>query len=88
MKKILYFTAGWCTHCKTLKPLINQAKLQGVLVEEFNVDLAQAAGLTQKYSVRSLPTLVLLEGDREVKRQVGTFPQNNVDTIVNWYNNA
>jgi len=35
------------------------------------VDIDENGALAQQYGVRGVPTLVMVEGDKEVKRQVG-----------------
>lgn len=82
-KGILYFSAPWCGPCKVMSPLIEQMGKQGKInVKKVNVDYD--AQLPQKYSVKSVPTLILtdLQGN-EIKRKVGNLSEQQ---ILEFYN--
>ena len=81
MKRILYFSAPWCGPCKTLSPIMDQLQAEGINIEKINVD--NRSDLSQMYSVRNVPTLILVDGVKELKRLTGV---NSKDTIKNWYN--
>lgn len=68
MRKYLYFSANWCQPCKQLGPIMESVSKQ-VPVEKIDVDANPK--LAQQYSVRSIPTVVLVENNRELKRTVG-----------------
>ncbi len=78
MKKILRFTASWCAPCKGLAMQLQGVDL-GCPVEVIDID--QNPELTQKFGVRSVPTLVMLEGDDYVKTYHGI---HTADRIKEW----
>ena len=75
--KYLYFSASWCGPCKTLGPIMNQVSAE-VPVEKIDVD--SQSEMAQKYNVRNIPTVVLMNGGAEVKRFVGVQTK---DTYLN-----
>ncbi len=75
--KYLYFSASWCGPCRTLGPIMNQVSAE-VPVEKIDVD--SQSDMAQKYNVRNIPTVVLVNGGSEVKRFVGVQPK---DTYIN-----
>jgi len=71
--KYLYFSAPWCGPCRTLGPIMNEVATQ-VPVTKIDVDSDYESA--QKYNVRNVPTVVLMNGESEVKRFVGVQPKN------------
>ena len=69
------FWADWCGPCRMLGPVIDQlgSELADVKVCKIDVDANQ--DLAAKYKVETIPTLVVFEGGKEVKRSVGVQPK-------------
>ena len=80
MKKILYFSAAWCSPCKTLGPIMESLSGQ-INYEKIDVDKNQ--NLAIKYSVRNIPTLVLVKDGEIQGRLVGLQTK---EQILNFYN--
>ena len=73
--KYLYFSAGWCQPCKTLGPIMQQVS-QEVPVQKVDVDENQQ--LAMQYSIRNVPTVVLVNGEgKEFARSVGVNPKDH-----------
>ena len=69
------FWAPWCGPCRAMAPAFEQAARQlagRALLVKVNSD--DNPGLSQRYGIRSIPTLVRLEGGRESQRQSGAVP--------------
>tara|TARA_B100000767_G_scaffold224231_1_gene213271 strand:- start:187 stop:426 length:240 start_codon:yes stop_codon:yes gene_type:complete len=77
--KYLYFSAAWCGPCKSLSPIMNEVSSQ-VAVEKIDVDLDYEKA--QKYGVRNIPTVILVDGNMEVKRFIGVQPQQTYINAV------
>tara|TARA_B100000282_G_scaffold93530_1_gene65854 strand:- start:170 stop:418 length:249 start_codon:yes stop_codon:yes gene_type:complete len=81
MNTILYFTAAWCGPCKALAPRMEKLKGQ---INYRKIDIDQDRDMSMKYSVRSVPSLVLVDQNgQELRRLVGNQPDEN---ILNFYN--
>ena len=81
MKKILYFSASYCQPCKTLGPIMES--LQG-LVNYEKIDVENDSNAAIIYSVRNIPTLILVDGNGdELNRVVGIQSKQQ---ILNFYN--
>jgi thioredoxin 1 len=79
---IIYFSAPWCSPCKVLGPVIDSLIGEGMNIKKVNCDYDTI--LTQKYNVKSIPTLVLTDlNGSELGRKVGT--QSRED-LLSWYN--
>lgn len=76
------FWAPWCGPCKMMAPQFQQAA--GMLeprvrLAKLNTEAEQ--GLAARYGIRSIPTMVLFHGGREIARQSGAM---GAQDIVRW----
>ena len=73
---LLDFWATWCAPCKMLRPVVEElaAEYQGrVVIAELDVD---ANPLTaSRFSVLSIPSLILFRGGKPADRIVGYKPK-------------
>jgi thioredoxin 2 len=70
------FWAPWCGPCRSFAPVLAEAAAElspSLLVAKVNTDAAQA--LAGRFAIRSIPTLALFRGGREVARQSGAMPR-------------
>jgi thiol-disulfide isomerase/thioredoxin len=70
MSHVLYFTAEWCNPCQRTRPVAEELKRDGVIDFMF-IDADTELELLTKFGVKSIPTYILLEDGREVKRMNG-----------------
>jgi thioredoxin-like negative regulator of GroEL len=80
MKQIWYFTADWCAPCKALGPTMDRVTEQ-IQVNKINIDYE--ANVTQKYGIRNIPTVILVENGQEVRRFTGNKSYNDVIQFIN-----
>ena len=66
--KYLYFSAAWCAPCKTLAPIMNEVSSE---VPVNKIDIDSQSELAIKYNVRNIPTVILVNGDVEIKTICG-----------------
>ena len=76
------FWAPWCGPCKMMAPAYAQAAAQlEPAMRVVKLDTEQAQQLAAQFNIRSIPTLALFKGGREVARQAGAMDARG---IVNW----
>jgi thioredoxin 1 len=80
------FWAPWCGPCRLVSPVVeaigqaHSAKLQTAKV---NTDENQQ--LAMRYSIFSIPTLIVFKDGREVTRLVGYMPQEVMEDRLSTY---
>ena len=76
------FWAPWCGPCRTMAPWYEQAAAQlEPQVRLAKVDTEAVPNLGARFNIRSIPTLALFVGGREVARQAGAM---GTADIVRW----
>ena len=81
MKKILYFSGEWCGPCKNFKPIMESIS-QTIPVTFIDIDTRP--DLVSQYGIRSVPTLVFVDGNgMEINKKVGVLSENQVRDTYN-----
>lgn len=76
------FWAPWCAPCRMMAPEFAKAAAQlEPRVRLVKIDTETESALAAGYDIRSIPTLALFRGGREVARQAGA---TNSSGIVQW----
>ena len=80
------FWAPWCGPCRLVSPVIEaigEAHTDKIATAKVNTDENQ--GLAMRYSIFSIPTMVVFKGGREVARVVGYMPQASMEDRLREY---
>jgi len=80
MKKILRFTASWCQPGKSLAMTLANIETN-IPIEVIDIDVLPE--IATEYGIRSVPTLVMVEDNIEVKRMSGSQPENVMREWIN-----
>ena len=82
MKQLIFFSANWCSACQAMKPTVEQISKQ-ISIPLNKIDIDYDVSYTDKYKVESIPTLILLENGKEIKRTVGAQSENQIKSFIN-----
>jgi thioredoxin 2 len=68
------FWADWCGPCKMMAPVLNQFAATQSEVRVAKLNTERFNHLTERFEIRSIPTMILFVNGREIKRISGAMP--------------
>lgn len=85
MIEVKKFEATWCGPCKALKPIFENVASKYNDVNFSCVDVDEQFELAAKYSVRSVPTVIIEKDGKEVQRFSGVLSElSYINAINDW----
>jgi thioredoxin 2 len=79
---VVDFWAPWCAPCRVMAPAFEAASAKLATRARFaKVDTEDAPGLAARFGIRSIPTLAVFRGGREVERISGAM---DARSLVRW----
>jgi thioredoxin 2 len=83
---LLDLWATWCGPCRMVSPALERlAAAYAGRIKLVKVDVDRAPGLSRRFEVRSVPTLLVLDHGRVVARQSGAAPEG---ALRRWLDDA
>jgi thioredoxin 1 len=84
-KTLVDFYADWCGPCRMLAPVLetvasDQEVSKNATVAKIDIDSAQ--GVASTYNVTSIPTLILFQDGKELRRLVGLRDANAIKHFI------
>ena len=76
------FYATWCGPCKMLGLVLEKFDDENI-VPILKLDVDEAKDVAKKYKVFTIPTLIIFENGKEIKRKVG---YQSLDELRKWVN--
>lgn len=73
------FFATWCGPCHVLSPILKDVKKEmGDIITIIKIDIDKNSQLASEFQVRGVPTIVLFKNGKQVWRQSGVVPMQDL----------
>jgi thioredoxin 1 len=82
VRHILYFTAEWCNPCKRVRPIAEELDRDGIIKFQY-VDADDNFDLCRKFEIKAIPTFILIEDGKEVRRINGAKTKEQLEAFIN-----
>lgn len=82
------FYADWCVPCKKMSPIVDAvAEEIGSSVVFCKINIDENSELAERYSVMSIPTLILFQNGKETDHLMGVQSKDVLKRFVQSYTN-
>lgn len=79
---LIDFYAEWCGPCRALSPIVEEIADSREDIKVCKVNVDENMSLAQKYSVESIPTLVVVKDGSVVNKVVGAVPRSTIEEML------
>lgn len=81
---VLYFSAPYCAPCKMFKPVLQEVASElGIGIQYIDAD--QQKDLVSRYSVTSVPTLIVENGGSVLFRNTGVMDKSRLRQVLSQF---
>jgi len=77
-KSLVDFWASWCSPCRMLAPTIEELSNEMKDIKFLKLNVDESGDVAESYGVMGIPTLILFNNGKEVKRIVGVRPKEEL----------
>lgn len=80
---IVDFHAVWCSPCKIQSPILKEvANELGEKIRIIKIDVDQNSEIAGKYSIQSVPTLIIFKNGKLIWRQSGVVSKSQLQGVL------
>jgi thioredoxin 1 len=83
--KVLYFSASWCSPCKSFKPVVQSVLTDHPQINFNLIDIEEEPDLSQEHKIRSVPTIVVLKDNVVIDKFSGSMSKDKFKEKVESY---
>ncbi len=80
---VVDFWAEWCAPCRAIAPIVKElAAEHGDKVNIVKMDIDANPGVPGRFGVRSIPTVLAIQGGQVVQQLVGARPKKDFEEMI------
>ena len=80
---IVDFHALWCSPCKMQSPILKEVAAElGERVRIIKIDVDDNNQIASRYSVQSVPTIIVFKNGKQVWRQSGVVSKSQLKSVL------
>jgi thioredoxin 1 len=80
---IVDFHALWCSPCKIQSPILKEVAAElGERVKIIKIDVDNNSEIARRYSVQSVPTIIIFKNGKLVWRQSGVVSKSQLKNVL------
>jgi thioredoxin 1 len=76
------FFAVWCNPCKAMSPIVESLSEEIPNVKIGKLDVDDNPGISSKFGIRSIPTIIFFKDGEVVNRKVGMSSKEELRSII------
>ena len=79
---LLDFWATWCGPCRMVSPVVDEIADERPDVKVGNINVDEEPELANRFSIMSIPTLVVMRGGKVAEQAVGVRPKAMIEAML------
>jgi thioredoxin 1 len=79
---LVKFGAVWCPPCRLLDPVVEQLAEERTDLLVLSVDVDDAQAVSQRFGIRSVPSVIAFRGGKPIGQLVGYVPRAALDKLL------
>jgi thioredoxin 1 len=79
---VVDFYAPWCPACQRLEPIMDEVAIESQEARVLKVNVDEHRDLAAKYSIASLPTVIMFKGGEKVDQFIGLQPKEEIHKYI------
>lgn len=76
------FWAKWCGPCKVIGPIIEKLGEENPDLKVVKVEVDDSGDLASAFSIRSIPTLILMKGNEAISAKIGVARKEEIQAWI------